>query len=174
MSRLPAAPRAVTGTWIRHVPHQADLLGRADPPSDGRWQRGEIVPALYLADTAQTATAEWYRALAERGFSPQDHVPYDHHHWRLELDLADLSTTERLHSVALDTPRPSRRTWPPYQQVGEQLWREGWAGLIAPSAAYPGSLIACVFASTWPPAGCTPLDASTVKTIPPPPPGMTT
>jgi RES domain-containing protein len=174
VSRLPAAPRAVTGTWIRHVPHQADLLGRADPPSDGRWQRGEIVPALYLADTAQTATAEWYRALAERGFSPQDHVPYDHHHWRLELDLADLSTTERLHSVALDTPRPSRRTWPPYQQVGEQLWREGWAGLIAPSAAYPGSLIACVFASTWPPAGCTPLDASTVKTIPPPPPGMTT
>ncbi len=174
MSRLPVAPHAVTGTWIRHVPHQADLLGRADPPSDGRWQRGEIVPALYLADTAQTATAEWYRALAERGFSPQDHVPYDHHHWRLELDLADLSDTERLHSVALDTPRPSRRTWAPYQQVGEQLWHEGWAGLVAPSAAHPGSLITCVFATDWPPAGCTPLHATTVKTIPPPPPGMTT
>jgi RES domain-containing protein len=132
------------------------------------------VPALYLADTTQTATAEWYRALAERGFSPQDHVPYDHHRWRLELDLADLSTTEHLHSVALDPPRPSRRTWPPYQQAGEQLWREGWAGLIAPSAAHPGSLITCVFATTWPPAGCTPLDATTVKTIPPPPTGMTT
>jgi RES domain-containing protein len=132
------------------------------------------VPALYLADTAQTATAEWYRALAERGFSPQDHVPYDHHHWRLELDLADLSDTERLHSVALDTPRPSRRTWAPYQQVGEQLWHEGWAGLVAPSAAHPGSLITCVFATDWPPAGCTPLHATTVKTIPPPPPGMTT
>jgi RES domain-containing protein len=174
VTRLPVRPRAVTGNWIRHVPHQADLLGRADPPSDGRWQHGEIVPALYLADTTQTATAEWYRALAERGFSPQDHVPYDDHHWRLDLELADLSTTERLHSVALDTPRPSRRTWPPYQQVGEQLSREGWAGLITPSAAHPGSLITCIFATTWPPAGCTPLDATTVKTIPPPPPGMTT
>jgi RES domain-containing protein len=171
---LPVRPRAVTGTWIRHVPHHADLLGRADPPSDGRWQHGEIVPALYLADTARTATAEWYRALAEWGLSPQDHVPYDHHRWRLDLQLADLSDIERLHAVALDAPRPSRRTWPHYQQVGEQLWREGWAGLIAPSAAHPGSLIVCVFATAWPPAGCTPLNANTVKAIPPPPRGMTT
>jgi RES domain-containing protein len=132
------------------------------------------VPALYLADTARTATAEWYRALAEWGLSPQDHVPYDHHRWRLDLQLADLSDIERLHAVALDAPRPSRRTWPHYQQVGEQLWREGWAGLIAPSAAHPGSLIVCVFATAWPPAGCTPLNANTVKAIPPPPRGMTT
>jgi RES domain-containing protein len=171
---LPVRPRTVEGTWIRHVPHGADLLGRADPPSDGRWQRGETVPALYLADTEQTATAEWYRSLAEWGLSPQDHVPYDHHRWRLELDVADLSDIDRLHSVALDQPLPSRRTWPAYQQVGEQLWREGWAGLIAPSAAHPDSLVTCIFASTWPPPGCTPLDASTVKTIPPPPRGMTT
>jgi len=148
-SPLPVRPRKVEGTWIRHVPDGADLLGRANPPSDGRWQRGAIVPALYLADTTQTATAEWYRSLAEWGLSPQ-------------------------HSVALDPPRPSRRTWPAYQQVGEQLWREGWAGLIAPSAAHPDSLVTCIFASTWPPAGCTPMATSTVEAIPPPPRGMTT
>lgn len=175
MPQLPVRPRTVEGTWIRHVPHGADLLGRANPPSDGRWQRGEIVPALYLADTTQTATAEWYRSLAEWGLSPQDHVPYDHHRWHLQLDLADLSDIDLLHGVALDRPRPSRNTWPAYQQVGEQLWHEGWAGLIAPSAAHPGSLITCVFASSdWPPSGCLPLDASTIKAIPPPPPGMTT
>ena len=28
------------------------------------------VPALYLADTVQTATAEWYRALAKWGLLP--------------------------------------------------------------------------------------------------------
>ncbi len=171
---LPVHPRAVEGTWIRHVPHRAGLLGRASTPSDGRWQRGEIVPALYLADTMATATAEWYRSLAEWGLSPQDHMPYDYHRWRLELKLADLSDHERLHSVMLDTPRPSRQTWPAYQRVGEQLWREGWAGLIAPSAAHPGSLIACVFMTAWPPTGCVPLDASIVRTIPPPPRGMTT
>lgn len=174
MGRLPVQVRAVDGTWIRHVPHGAELLGRAETPADGRWQRGETVPALYLADTAETATAEWYRALAEWGLSPQDHVPYDHHRWRLDLQLADLSDAERLHTLALDPPRPSRQTWPPYQNAGEQLWREGWAGLIAPSAARPGSLVVCVFAAVWPPPGCTPLDASTVEKIPPPPRGMTT
>lgn len=121
-----------------------------------------------------TATAEWYRSLAEWGLSPQDHVPYDHHRWRVQLQLADLSSADRLHDVSLQAPRPGRHTWRPYQRVGEQLWREGWAGLAAPSAARPGSLIVCVFASAWPPAGCTPLDASTVETIPPPPRGMTT
>jgi RES domain-containing protein len=132
------------------------------------------VPALYLADTVATATAEWYRSLAEWGLSPQDHIPYDHHHWHLNIELADLSDTEQLRSIKLDAPRPRRNTWPAYQRVGEQLWREGWASLIAPSAAHPGSLITCVFANYWPPTGCAPLDASTVESIPPPPRGMTT
>lgn len=174
MDPLSVRARAVTGKWIRHVPHRADLLGRSSTPSDGRWQRGEIVPALYLADTVATATAEWYRSLAEWGLSPQDHIPYDHHRWRLRLELADLSRVEQLLAVGLHAPRPNRRTWPTYQRVGEQLWDEGWAGLIAPSAARPGSLVTCVFATDWPPAGCTPLDASTVQALPPPPRGMTT
>lgn len=174
MDPLPVDPRAVTGTWVRHVPHQADLLGRATPASDGRWQRGEVVPALYLADTVATATAEWYRSLAEWGLSPRDHIPYDHHHWSLHLDLADLSDVEQLLSVGLHAPQPSRQTWPEYQRIGEQLWREGWSGLIAPSAAHPGSLVARIFATAWPPVGCKPVDAITVAEIPPPPRGMTT
>lgn len=147
MEQLPVGPRTVEGTWIRHVPHGTDLLGRPDTPSDGRWQRGDVVRPLYLADTVATATAEWYRSLAEWGLSPQDHIPYDHHRWRLHLELADLSDIEQLRRVSLETPRPSRSRWPTYQRIGEQLWREGWAGLIAPSAAYPGSLITCVFAT---------------------------
>jgi RES domain-containing protein len=132
------------------------------------------VPALYLADTVATATAEGYRSLAEWGLSPQDHIPYDHHLWQLNVELADVSDEEQLHNVGLSAPRPSRNTWPAFQLIGEQLWHEGWAGLIAPSAAHPGSLITCVFTADWPPEGCTPLDASTVESIPPPPRGMTT
>ena len=75
MKQLPVGPPTVEGTWIRHVPHGAHLLGRADTPSDGRWQRGDVVRALYLAETVATATAEWYRSLAEWGLSPQDHIP---------------------------------------------------------------------------------------------------
>ena len=168
------SPRAVNGTWVRHVPHRAELLGRASLPADGRWQRGEVVPGLYLADSMETATAEWYRALAELGLSPQDHVPYDHHEWRLDLRLADLSSVEALHDVALSTPAPDRRGWPAFQRVGEQLWRGGWAGLVAPSAARPGALVVCIFAEAWPPAGCEPIGRSVVVAVPPPPRGMRT
>lgn len=143
-------------------------------PTDGRWQRGDVVTALYLADSAETATAEWYRSLAERGFSPQDYLPYDHHRWRVELELADLSDVGRLATVGLDLPLPSRRTWPAFQRVGEQLWREGWPGLLAPSASRPGSLVVSVFITSWPPSGCRPLDTRTVEAVPPPPRGMTT
>jgi RES domain-containing protein len=143
-------------------------------PADGRWQRGDVVPGLYLADSIETATAEWYRLLAELGLAPQDHVPYDLHEWRLDLDLADLGDVERLHSVSLSAPLPDRRTWTAFQRVGEQLWREGWAGLIAPSAARPDALIVCVFAASWPPEGCEPIATSTVVAVPRPPRGMTT
>jgi RES domain-containing protein len=168
------AARAVEGVWVRHVPHRAELLGRASVPADGRWQRGDVVPGLYLADSIETATAEWYRSLAEWGLAPQDHVPYDHHEWRLDLRLADLSDVARLRRVALAEPSPDRRTWPAFQRVGEQLWREGWAGLVAPSAARPQALVACVFADSWPPNGCEPIKTSTVVAVPSPPRGMRT
>ncbi len=171
---LQVAARAVEGVWVRHVPHRADLLGRASVPADGRWQRGEVVPGLYLADSIETVTAEWYRSLAELGLAPQDHIPYDHHEWHLDLRLADLSDPERLFGVALPQPTPDRRTWPEFQRVGEQLWEEGWAGLLVPSAARPQALVACIFAASWPPAGCEPLTASTVVAVPPPPRGMHT
>lgn len=171
---LRVAARAVEGVWVRHVPHRADLLGRASVPADGRWQRGEVVPGLYLADSIETATAEWYRSLAEWGLAPQDHVPYDHHEWRLDLQLADLSDLERLRDVGLPAPLPDRRMWSTFQRVGEQLWRERWAGLVAPSAARPEALVACVFAATWPPAGCEVVRVSPVIAVPPPPRGMRT
>jgi RES domain len=61
---------AVDGEWIRHAPHRSSLLGRASEATDGRWQHGEVVRALYLADEPATAIAEWYRLLAESGLPP--------------------------------------------------------------------------------------------------------
>jgi hypothetical protein len=40
----------IGGQWIRHAPHHSELLGRSAELTDGRWQRGEIVRGLYLAD----------------------------------------------------------------------------------------------------------------------------
>lgn len=164
----------VTGDWIRHAPHRSDLLGRSPEPTDGRWQCGDVVRGLYVADEAATAVAEWYRWLAERGLPPAHAIPHDHHIWALDLELADLRSVRTLASIGLDPPAPGRRTWRPYQDVGERLWREGWAGLITRSAARPDAFVACVFAAAWPPPGCSPRQVVEVREIPPPPTGMTT
>lgn len=166
---------AVHGAWIRHAPHRSLLLGRAAVPTDGRWQRGEIVRGLYLADEAVTAIAEWYRLLAERGLPPARAIPHDHHVWQLQLQLADLSTPQQLARLNLQTPTPGRRTWAPFQTVGEQLFRNGFAGILAPSAARPQAQISCIFdLGAWPPDGCRPIKPIEVSEAPPPPTGMTT
>jgi RES domain-containing protein len=167
-------PVALCGEWIRHAPHRSDLLGRSPEPTDGRWQRGELIRGLYLADEPHTAVAEWYRYLAERGLPPSAAIPHDHHLWRIDLTVADLSTTERLAAAGLNPLRPSRRDWPPYQDIGEALWRDGWRGAIAPSAARPTAKTICIFCDDWPPIGCTPLRAIEITQAPPPPTGMTT
>jgi RES domain-containing protein len=171
---LAVDPVHAGGEWIRHAPHRSDLLGRPATPTDGRWQHGAVVPGLYLAEDARTAVAEWYRFLAELGIPPGRAVPHDHHVWRLDVELADLTTTRQLASVGLPPPRPGRATWPPYQDVGETLWSEGWAGLVAPSAARPDGRITCIFANHWPPEHCTPIHSNEITEPPPPPQGMTT
>jgi RES domain-containing protein len=124
---------------------RADQRSRPQPPGDNRWQRGATIDALYLAHEEDTLWAEWYRHLAERGIPPMHQLPRDQWGYRVpRLDVADLTTAERLARLDLDPPTPGRRAWPPYQTVGETLWSEGWPGLIAPSAASAG-VVLCLF-----------------------------
>jgi RES domain-containing protein len=136
----------VRGTWWRQVRSGLDPLELRDPRADGRWQRGRSVGAVYLADEADTAWAEWYRALAELALPPTAWLPRDL--WQVEVSLdevADLSDEGRLRRVGLDPLQPDRVAWPPYQDAGAAIWREGCQGLIAPSAARPDNLVLCVF-----------------------------
>jgi hypothetical protein len=76
-------------------------------PPDGRCQRGEIVGALYLADTAETAWVEWYRWLAATGRRPLDTLPRELWRYRIGLDrIANLATADRLASAGLPAPEP--------------------------------------------------------------------
>lgn len=135
----------VQGIWWRHVVAGGDIWYWPDPPPDGRWQRGEVVGAFYLADSEETAWAEWYRALSELGVPPGQALPRDL--WRLRVNLsgvADLSTAARLERVGLPMPRPSHLDWPAFQDVGQALAAEGWVGIRYPSASRPerGSALA--------------------------------
>lgn len=91
------------------------------------------------------------------------------------LEVADLGDTNRLARVGLTLPTPGRKAWPPYQEIGETLWKQGWRGLLAPSAARASGLVLCLFVEdpTVLPAQSVP--PPRVMTEPPAPPiGMRT
>lgn len=133
------------GRWTRHGPDDAPAWPTREPPPDSRWQRGETVDALYLADSEETAWAEWYRHLAELGVPPNQQMPRRIWQWDVDVRVADLSTPARLERVGLGVPTPGRHTWPTFQGVGERLWKEGWGGLLAPSAARPKGKVLGLF-----------------------------
>ena len=168
--------RRVTGFWLRHQPAGGLPLARRDPPPDSRWQRGAIVDALYLADSEATVWAEWYRHLAELGLPPAMAMPRDLWRWRVDAEVADLSRAEQLAAVGLPLPRPGRRSWPAFQAVGEALAADGWAGLLAPSAARPVGRTLCLFrGSDGGAPRARPLPPPRRVGMPPPPPtGMIT
>ena len=167
---------SVAGSWWRQSPHGSDPLWLASPPSSGRWQRGEEVAAIYLADEEATAWAEWYRALAEIGLPPTHGMPRDL--WRFKVaieDIADLSTPERLAGLDLSIPLPRRRTWAPFQAAGERLHNDGYRGVLYPSAARPDHKALCLFRDSILTPGADPVRPPTTHRDPPAPPtGMRT
>jgi hypothetical protein len=97
---------AVRGRWFKHTYPGSSPLPERDPPPDNRWQRGDVVDALYLADSEETAWAEWYRHLAERAIPPLAQMPREMWTWQVDVEVADLSTDEKLAAVGLPRPSP--------------------------------------------------------------------
>lgn len=137
----------VDGVWYRHLPHRGSVWWRSEPPPDGRWQRGAAVAGFYLADSRETAWAEWYRQIDELALRPDDQLPRDLWRFAVEVDgIADLRGESQLARVGLAVPLPRRHGWPAFQKIGEQLHAEGWKGVRAISAARPGSgEVLCLF-----------------------------
>jgi hypothetical protein len=147
---------------LRHIPAGGEVDWQAPHPADARCQRGHVVDALYFAQSEDAMWAEFYRHLAESGLPPEQAMPRDVWNWELALPtMADLSSEARLNRIGLPLPEPGRRTWPPFQAVGERLWREGWPGLILPSACHVGSLVVCVFREHRHVRGVTPVPPPT-------------
>jgi RES domain-containing protein len=134
------------------------------------------VGALYFADTEDTAWAEWYRALAEFAIPPDRQMPRDLWRWEIDVtDVADLSDVDRLGAVGLSLPQPAQRSWPAFQEIGERLRRNGYRGVLAPSAARPQQQVLCLFRATEEVAGAVALRPPlTYRRAPAPPTGMTT
>lgn len=145
---------AVRGSWLKHTYPGSPPRPEREPAPDNRWQRGDVVDAVDLAASQETTWAEWYRHLAERMIPPLAQMPRELWTWKVDVEVADLSTTERLTAVGLPPPTPGRRSWPAFQRVGERLCKEGWLGLHAPSARSRCSRALPPMARDWPRPGC--------------------
>jgi RES domain-containing protein len=167
---------SVAGSWWRQAPHGSDPLWLASPPASGRWQSGDKVAAVYFADEEATAWAEWYRVLAEIALPPTHGMPRDLWRWTVAVgDIADLSTPAKLAGLELPAPRPGRRTWEAFQKAGEKLCREGYRGVLYPSAARPGHTALCLFREGILIPGADPIRPPVTHRDPPAPPtGMRT
>jgi len=161
---------AVRGRWLKHSYPGSPALPEREPPPDNRWQRGDVVDALYLADNEDTVWAEWYRHLAERAIPPLAQMPRELWTWEVDVEVADLSSAERLAAVGLSSPVPGRRSWPAFQRFGEQLHGDGWPGLLAPSAALPEGRVLCLFRDKDGVHGAEPVSSPRRIAEPPPPP----
>jgi RES domain-containing protein len=154
-SRIEALPRiTVRGSWYRITKAGRGPFELSPEPADGRWQRGSIVTALYLADSAETTWAEWMRATAELGVPPDRRLPRAVWHLRVDVPrVVDLTDPELLRALGISSLRPTRRDWSRMQPVGESLWLAGARGLIAPSAAHRGHRVLVLFGPEIPPPG---------------------
>lgn len=144
----------INGTWWRQGMAGLGPLAWREPAPDARWQRGSITGALYLADSPETAWAEFFRAMAELGLPPRVRMPRDLQRVKVRArEIADLTSPDSLAACGLEAPRPTSRQWPAFQGVGEQLFMEGARGLKAPSAAREGGIVLCLFRQGPGPAG---------------------
>jgi RES domain-containing protein len=165
----------VAGTWYRHVPAgAAPMPGR--PAPDGRWQRGEQVAGLYLAQDPATVWAEWYRALAELAAPPDSLLPRDLWRFRVQLEqVADLSQPAALRARGLPDMLPDRSQWAAFQDVGARLAQDGFRAVLFRSSARPAGLCLCVFGTEDGFPGVAPVGhPERVPAAPAPPRGMRT
>jgi RES domain-containing protein len=146
------------------------------PAPSGRWQRGELLAGLYLAQDPDTVWAEWYRALAELGLPPETRLPRDL--WRFSMSLkrlADLSRRAALRALGLPDPRPDRAQWQAFQEAGARLASDGFQGVLFRSSARPVGLCLCAFGAEADFPGVVPAGSpERIIVAPVPPRGMRT
>lgn len=131
---------------------------------------------FYLADTEDTVWAEWYRHTSELGAPPASRMPRDT--WRIEVnvtDIGDLSDMATLAVHGIGELLPTRRQWPLTQAIGEAYYRDGWRGILTPSAAHVGGQVLTIFRPLPSIPGLRPLPPAQPHTeLPPLPTGLRT
>jgi RES domain-containing protein len=137
---------SVAGSWWRQTPYGPDPLWLASPPSGGRWQRGDGIAAIYLADEESTA---WGRVVPiARGDRTTTHP------WHAPRPMAVDDRRQRcrrpLHPSQARTGRfahspPNSGDLGTIPSSRGDSAHQGHRGILYPSAARPDHQALCPF-----------------------------
>jgi RES domain-containing protein len=138
----PVTPYA--GRAYRHQAPQYDpLSGRGARMLGGRWNPRNSFAVLYLGIDRATVIDEFRRHAARQGRSPADFLPRAFYVYEVELsELLDLRDRGRRESLDLDDEALRADDLTTCQRIGEAAHHAGREGIIAPSAAGAGTVVA--------------------------------
>lgn len=139
---LPATP--YSGEAFRHQPPGYNpLSGRGARIQGGRWNPPDSFPVLYLGLDRQTVTNEFLRLARRSRRDPEDFPPRVLYRYDLDLtNVLDLRGPDALDAVGLWPSKITGDDLRPCQDVGDAARHAGREGILAPSAAGAGVVLA--------------------------------
>lgn len=138
------APASFSGHAYRHLAAQhPPLSGAGARTQGGRWNPPQSFSTLYLAIERETATNEFLRMAERAGRSPADFLPRRLYRYEAKLHaLLDLTEPAALEAVELRQEDLRADDLRRCQAVGEAAQYAGREGIMAPSAAGDGTVLA--------------------------------
>lgn len=139
------APSAFSGHAFRHqaIQWQYSQAGAGARTVGGRWNPPGSFATLYLALSVDVAAAELRRLAARAGREVDDFMPRHLLEYEIEVGaLLDLSHGSAIEAVGLSQEQLHADDATPCQQVGEAAHHLGREGVLAPSAAGEGNVLA--------------------------------
>jgi RES domain-containing protein len=134
----------------------------------GRWNPPNSFATLYLGLDVETVADEFHRLARRQGLTPDAFLPRELHRFDVRLEgVLDLREADARRAVDL-SDRQLRGDDPgPCQEIGEAAHYVGLEGILAPSAAGPGTVLAIFLERLRPGSLLEPLSSETWETPPP-------
>ena len=148
MARVDALdPIALSTQAFRHVAEgRHPLSGAGARLHGGRWNPPESFSTLYLALEHGTTISEFHRLAARQGRAPEDFLPRRMYRYGVVLSsMLDLRDVEVRASLDLSDTELKANDAAKCRLIGEAAHYLGLEGILAPSAAGEGTIIAVFF-----------------------------
>jgi RES domain-containing protein len=140
-------PISLSTQAFRHGAHDRHpLSGAGARLHGGRWNPPDSFAALYLALDRQTTVNEFYRLATRQGRAPEDFLPRRMYRYEVALSaVLDLRDPSARASVELSEAELKSNDAAMCRQIGESAHYLRLEGILAPSAAGEGTVLAVFF-----------------------------